>query len=151
MAKPGSPDVDRSELLFDQFLAHPEIARDYLQTFSKILGWDATNRIWRFLEVDQNGNLSVSLSSGVGGTAVITKLAFGVGTFLAVSANPSRKSLTINNTSTTAIYIGFNAGVVSATGILIGVNETFYEEHYNGAVWLVGTVVGRTADVLEIS
>lgn len=60
MAKSSKNNIGSSELFLNGGSANPNIATDFQQNMSSILGWDKDNEIWRLIKVDNNGRLSIN-------------------------------------------------------------------------------------------
>lgn len=54
-------------------------------------------------------------------------------------ANPRRRSLTIQNTSSETLYVGYGVGLTVANGLALGPGATLVETIYTGAVYAMAT------------
>ncbi len=107
---------------------------------------------WRKAIVDDGGALAVSIRPARGATATAPGVLTVTDTAqLLVPANPNRLSLTIQNPTNAAIYVGYGAAPTTANGLIIpSTNGVFHETSYTGAIWLLGSGNPRNCPYVEV-
>ena len=66
-------------------------------------------------------------------------------------ANPKRRSLIIQNITNVNVWVGYGTGLTALNGIRLRPGESWYEDVYTGAVWMIGAVGGLQIPYLEVS
>lgn len=145
MSKSQLANVNNTALTLVPFEFSPEIDPKLLQTFSREMGWDANNGIWRMLLTDVDGRLLVSTSVTQGANANQFALNVGLASVQIIGANNSRRTIIIQNLGINSIYVNFGSNGSTVTGLVIPSNGTLIEDHFLGAINAIS--LGATNDV----
>lgn len=67
-----------------------------------------------------------------------------------LSANPKRRSLTIQNTSTGTVYVAYGSGLTTGNGLQLGPGDTLVETIYTGAIWAMTASGSASLPYIEV-
>lgn len=151
MSIPGKANVDKSELTFNDFLANPEISREYLQAFVKLMAWSDAEETFKFVRVDSDGRILNSLQSATGDTLNNSSVSVTATPTLLASANADRKSVSIQNLGAQDVYIGGSASISTALGFILPVDGVFNLTTYTGAIYGVIPSSFNNVRVIEVT
>ncbi len=96
--------------------------------------------------------LKIDVKPATSGKGSYTNFTVGTSAVKILDKNPSRVSALIRQISSSNLYIGFDQGVSSTTGMLLNQNDS-YEinqlNHFTGEIWAVANTSGQDVRVVE--
>lgn len=149
MPLPGKANVGRSELQFADWPTKPPIENNIGQNIAFLMAWDSGNEIWRMLNVDNDGQLKLSPQSQqtniVNPTYVTT---VGVPALI-LPSNPNRVAFEITNSGINNAIWGMDNTITDVLGMSIPPATVYFNNVYNGPVWIRSGAGVTTLFVVE--
>lgn len=140
-----TPDLAKHDFQFDRWITEYPVAESLDQTLARLIGYDPSAELFRFVAVDSSGRLVVNVGALKTKVIVTSQVMVFGATILLVSENDDREEIDIYNIGTDQIAIAGSSPVAAATSFIIPVGASYSTDKYNGAIYAIS--FGGSADV----
>lgn len=131
------PNLANSKMRFSKERDFIEVDEKAIMAMSFLLAYSDNDNLVDYLRVDADGNLLVS-SGGTSATSLensVATITNTVGTL--VSSRSDRKSMSIRNNGSEAIYVGKNTSVTTSNGLIIDSGSVYHIENFTGTLYAI--------------
>lgn len=144
-----TPDLEQRDFEFSELMQNPEISKEVLQALVYLIGYDITNKTFRFANIDSDGRLYVSSGAVKTSDAALSQATADTTAVELIASTSTRKAIEIYNNGTETVYIGFDSGVTIVTGFPIPSGASWYNENYIGAIFGITQTVTCDMRIME--
>lgn len=134
MTKVMKPNVIDGELELDEILFTPPINEEFNRVIAYLYGLDNSNNKFRFLNLDENGNLDITLSQAVSTTITNTRPTITTSATIILSSNSARNKIRIRNVGNSTVFIGETSSVSLANGYPLIPGAEYPRDNYTGTL-----------------
>ena len=142
------PDLGEIDFEFDKIVPNPEIDEKFGQNLVYLIGYDDTNQIFRFINVDSDGRVYVSSGSTKSNVGSVSRAAVDDTPVAILADNQDRQLAIIQNLGGEIVYLGFVDTVDDTTGFPLPVGGVWETSVWIGAIYAATT--GATTEIAII-
>lgn len=149
MAKIVTANFETTAFQLSPFEPSPDVTEVIQQALSRLVGWDSEAQQWRFVRVNDSGDLFATV--GPEQSASLNESVFTVTTTaqIVLAVNASRKKVVFYNNGTQTVYLGGTSGTSSSTGLPLGPGASYTEDIFNGAFYGITSTSTSDLRILE--
>lgn len=136
MATSNFNGLAHNELALDPYTDSPEISEAIQQTISRIQAWNASQNIFRFLQVNNAGQLLVSVATPAAPVVSQTHILVTDVEAGALADNPLRRAFAVQNQGINNVYISYIVGLADNRKLIVGSGSTWTDETWTGPVYV---------------
>jgi len=145
-----NPNLELTDFEFDKGFSNPDISDNYQQTLSRMIAYDEPSKLFRFVQVNSDGQLLVSSGASRTDVGNTSKALVGTSAVQILTENSGRKIFNILNNSGVTIWVDFENTVSVDTGFPISAGTNWYEETYYGELWAIALSDDNDMRIMEI-
>jgi hypothetical protein len=136
----GKPGFGLTTLDLEPNNALPDVSEDIQQALSRLLVFDTNNNRWVPVTGNTDGALLVTFSAPTSQAPAYGNVLVPVAAGIIFNANPLRKQLVMEFTTSAECYIGFNALLTVANGFLQAPGSVLSIDNYTGPIWGIAAI-----------